>query len=75
MQTSNVIPLVKKAMIDHVEEHGEFLDNKDYEQWFVKYYLHFSDMISNHPTSSKKKRINHSRSLWAPENLPNWMSK
>jgi hypothetical protein len=71
MQTSNVIPLVKQAMLDHIEEHGEFLDNKDYEQWFVKYYLHYSNMISNHPTSSKKKQ---SKSMWSPENLK-WMPK
>ena len=72
MQNSRVIPLVKKAMIDHVEDHGEFLDDKDYEQWFVKYYLHFSNMVSNHPTSSKKKK---NPFLWAPENLPSWTSK
>jgi hypothetical protein len=71
MQTSSVIPLVKQAMLDHIEEHGEFLDNKDYEQWFVKYYLHYSSMISNHPTSSKKKQ---SRSIWSPDNLK-WMPK
>lgn len=71
MQTSNVIPLVKQAMLDHIEEHGEFADNKEYEQWFVKYYLHYSSMISNHPTSSKKKQ---SRSMWSPENLK-WMPK
>ena len=71
MQTSSVIPLVKQAMIDHVEEHGEFADNKEYEQWFVKYYLHYSAMISNHPTSSKKKQ---SRSMWSPDNLK-WMPK
>lgn len=71
MQTSSVIPLVKQAMLDHIEEHGEFADNKDYEQWFVKYYLHYSSMISNHPTSSKKK---HSKSTWSPENLK-WMPK
>jgi hypothetical protein len=66
MQTNNVIPLVKKALADHVEDHGDFIDDKDYEQWFVKYYLHFSNMISNHPTSSKKKRNN---STWE------WKSK
>jgi hypothetical protein len=71
MQTSNVIPLVKQAMLDHIEEHGEFADNKEYEQWFVKYYLHFSTIISNHPTSSKKKQ---SKSAWSPENLK-WMPK
>lgn len=71
MQTSSVIPLVKQAMLDHIEEHGEFADNKEYEQWFVKYYLHYSSMISNHPTSSKKKQ---SKSMWSPENLK-WMPK
>ena len=71
MHTSSVIPLVKQAMIDHVEEHGEFADNKEYEQWFVKYYLHYSAMISNHTTSSKKKQ---SRSMWSPDNLK-WMPK
>jgi hypothetical protein len=71
MQTNSVIPLVKQAMLDHIEEHGEFLDNKDYEQWFVKYYLHYSTIISNHPTSSKKKQ---SRSIWSPDNLK-WMPK
>lgn len=72
MQTNSVIPLVKQAMLDHVEEHGDFVDDKDYEQWFVKYYLHFSQMISNHPTSSKKKR---NAFTWAPENMQKWMSK
>ena len=66
MRTNNVIPLVKKALADHVEDHGDFIDDKDYEQWFVKYYLHFSNMISNHPTSAKKKRNN---STWE------WKSK
>lgn len=68
---NNLIELVKQALTDHKQEHGEFLDDKDYEQWFVKYYLHFSSMASNHPTSSKKK----SRSMWSPENLPKWTSK
>jgi hypothetical protein len=58
MQTNSVIPLVKQAMIDHEKDVGPFSDDKDYEQWFVKYYLHFSTMISNHPTSAKKKRNN-----------------
>ena len=71
MQSNSVIPLVKQAMLDHIVEVGPFLDDKDYEQWFVKYYLHFSAIVSNHPTSSKKK----SRSMWAPENLPKWTSK
>lgn len=71
MHQSKVIPLVKQAMIDHEVEVGPFLDDKDYEQWFVKYYLHFSSIISNHPTSAKKR----SRSNWAPENLPKWTSK
>lgn len=71
MRTNSVIPLVKKAMIDHVQEHGEFLDDKDYEQWFVKYYLHFSTIASNHPTSSKKKS---SRSMWSADSLK-WVSK
>jgi hypothetical protein len=55
MQSNSVIPLVKQAMLDH-EKDTPFLDDKDYEQWFVKYYLHFSSIISNHPTSNKKKR-------------------
>ena len=45
-------------MIDHEKDVGPFADDKEYEQWFVKYYLHFSTMISNHPTSAKKKRNN-----------------
>lgn len=72
MHQSKVITLVKQAMTDHVQEHGEFVDDKDYEQWFVKYYLHYSSMISNHPTSSKKRE---SRSLWSPENMQKWISK
>lgn len=59
MHQSKVIPLVKKALADHEIDNGPFLDDKDYEQWFVKYYLHFSSVISNHPTSTKK------RSLWS----------
>ena len=56
MQYDKVIPLVKKAMLEHEEDLGPFLDDKDYEQWFVKYYLHFSKIVSNHPTSSKNKK-------------------
>jgi hypothetical protein len=56
MQYDNVIPLVKKAMLEHEEDLGPFLDDKDYEQWFVKYYLHFSKIVSNHPTSAKNKK-------------------
>jgi hypothetical protein len=67
MHHNNVIDLVKQALA----EHGEFLDDKDREQWFVKYYLHFSSMVSNHPTSTKKKQ---SRSMWSPDNLK-WMPK
>lgn len=70
MPHSKTIALVKEAMIEHVQEHGEFVDDKDYEQWFVKYYLHYSSMLSNHPTSSKKR----SKSFWSPENLK-WMPK
>lgn len=66
MHHNNVIDLVKQALT----EHGEFLDDKEREQWFVKYYLHFSAMQSNHPTSTKKK----SRSMWSPDNLK-WMPK
>jgi len=71
MQTNSVIPLVKQAMIDHEKDIGPFADDKEYEQWFVKYYLHFSTIISNHPTSSKKKQ---SKSIWSPDNLK-WMPK
>ena len=46
MQTSKIIAQVKKALSDHVEEHGEFLDEKDYEQWFVKYYVHYMDTMN-----------------------------
>jgi hypothetical protein len=56
MQYDKVIPLVKKAMLEHEEDLGPFLDDKDYEQWFVKYYLHFSKIVSNHPTSAKNKK-------------------
>ena len=71
MHQSNIISLVKQAMADYEEENGPFLDDKDYEQWFVKYYLHFSAIVSNHPTSAKKR----SKSMWSPENLPKWTSK
>jgi hypothetical protein len=67
MHQSKVIDLVKQAMIDHEQDHGK-LPDKD---WFVKYYMHFSSMISNHPTSTKKKQ---SRSMWSPDNLK-WMPK
>jgi hypothetical protein len=71
MPHNNIIALVKQALADHKQEHGEFLDDKEYEEWFVKYYLHYSAMMSNHPTSSKKK----SRSIWSPENMQKWMPK
>jgi len=71
MQHNSVIPLVKQAMLDHEEDNGPFLDDEDYEQWFVKYYLHFSAIVSNHPTSAKKR----SKSMWSPENLPKWTTK
>ena len=67
MQYDNVMPLVKKAMIEHEEDLGPFLDDKDYEQWFVKYYLHFSKIVSNHPTSAINKRSRRFPSVWAPE--------
>ena len=71
MPHNNIIALVKQALADHKQDHGEFADDKEYEQWFVKYYLHFSSIISNHPTSAKKKQ---SKSKWSPENLK-WMPK
>jgi hypothetical protein len=70
MHQSKVITLVKQAMLDHEKDHGK-LPDKEYEQWFVKYYLHFSSMVSNHPTSAKKR---HSKSMWSPENLK-WIPK
>jgi hypothetical protein len=45
-KTSNIIPLVKKALADHKKEHGDFLDDKDYEHWFVKYYVHYMDSVN-----------------------------
>ena len=57
MQTSNIITLVKQAMVDHEEENGPFLDDKDYEQWFVKYYMYYMDNtgLSSPTTQSHKK--------------------
>lgn len=70
MHQSKVITLVKQALADHIQEHGQFADDKEYEQWFVKYYMHYSDVIANHPS----KRSKGSRSTWSPENLK-WMKK
>jgi hypothetical protein len=39
MHQNNIITLVKQAMLDHEQDIGPFLDDKDYEQWFVKYYM------------------------------------
>jgi hypothetical protein len=64
MQYDNVIPLVKKAMLEHEEDLGPFLDDKDYEQWFVKYYLHFSKIVSSHPTSATNKRSKRHSPTW-----------
>ena len=60
MQTSNIISLVKQAMLDHVDDNGPFLDDKDYEQWFVKYYMYYMDssnLTSTTPQNRKKNGL------------------
>lgn len=57
MQKNNIISLVKNALADHQEKHGKFIDDKDYEQWFVKYYVYYMDetnlLKSTTPTHTK----------------------
>jgi hypothetical protein len=60
MQTNNIIALVKQAMLDHVEYNGDFLDDKDYEQWFVKYYMYYMDesnLTSSTPQNHRKNGL------------------
>jgi hypothetical protein len=60
MQTNNIIALVKQAMLDHVEDNGDFLDDKDYEQWFVKYYMYYMDesnLTSSTPQNHRKNGL------------------
>jgi len=57
MHQSNIIALVKQAMVDHEQDIGPFLDDKDYEQWFVKYYMYYMDnsnISSATPQNHKK---------------------
>jgi hypothetical protein len=58
MQTSNIIPLVKQAMLDHVDDNGPFLDDKDYEQWFVKYYMYYMDQGNLTATTAQNRKKN-----------------
>ena len=60
MQTNNIIALVKQAMLDHIEDNGDFLDDKDYEQWFVKYYMYYMDesnLTAATPQNHKKNGL------------------
>ena len=44
-------------MVDHEEENGPFLDDKDYEQWFVKYYMYYMDNTGlSSPTPQNHKK-------------------
>jgi hypothetical protein len=58
MQTSNIISLVKQAMLDHVDDNGPFLDDKDYEQWFVKYYMYYMDQSNLTATTPQNRKKN-----------------
>ena len=58
MQSNSIIPLVKQAMLDHVQDHGDFLDDKDYEQWFVKYYMYYMDETNLTATTPQNRKKN-----------------
>jgi hypothetical protein len=61
MQTSNIITLVKQAMVDHEQDIGPFLDDKDYEQWFVKYYMYYMDKSNLTATTPQNHKKNGKR--------------
>ena len=47
-------------MLDHIEDNGDFLDDKDYEQWFVKYYMYYMDesnLTAATPQNHKKNGL------------------
>ena len=58
MHQSNIIALVKQAMADHEEENDPFLDDKDYEHWFVKYYMYYMDKSNLTATTPQNKKKN-----------------
>ena len=57
-KTDSIINLVKKALADHKDEHGDFLDDKDYEQWFVKYYMYYMDESNLTATTAQNRKKN-----------------
>ena len=57
MHKSNIISLVKNALIDHQEKHGT-LDDKEYEQWFVKYYMYYMDESNLTATTPQNRKKN-----------------
>jgi hypothetical protein len=58
MPQSNIVALVKKAMLDHEQDIGPFLDDKDYEQWFVKYYMYYMDQSNLTATTPQNHKKN-----------------
>lgn len=51
----SVISLVNKAMLWHEENIAPFLDDKDHEEWYVKYYMHFSEQAATDYTWTPQK--------------------
>ena len=45
-------------MLDHVDDNGPFLDDKDYEQWFVKYYMYYMDQSNLSATTPQNHKKN-----------------
>jgi len=45
-------------MLDHVDDNGPFLDDKDYEQWFVKYYMYYMDQSNLTATTPQNRKKN-----------------
>ena len=61
MHQNNIITLVKQAMVDHEQDIGPFLDDKDYEHWFVKYYMYYMDQSNISSTTPQNHKKNGKR--------------
>jgi hypothetical protein len=54
---SKLLTNVKQALADHQAKHGK-LDDKDYEKWFVHYYLEVSEKLSKPIKNHRKNGLN-----------------
>jgi hypothetical protein len=57
MHMSKLLTNVKQALADHQAKHGK-LDDKDYEKWFVHYYLELSEKLSKPIKNHRKNGLN-----------------